>query len=129
MEFHDAQKYLLRSSHDIADIFQKIPGSAIIIRYIKSSYQDDPVRSAIELILVIFFIRYLMAPSYNTHNGNFVELTEEVWFFVSVLNTQLSNLRSWEDNRRLTILLMSGSQSLSLLARRHSRRLNRRSSL
>ncbi|KAH8819576.1 pyridoxal phosphate-dependent transferase [Xylogone sp. PMI_703] len=77
MEFQDAQKYLLRSVHEITDSFQKVPGSAIIIRYIKSSYQDDPVRSAIELILVIFFIRYLLAPSYATHNGNFVELTEE----------------------------------------------------
>ena len=50
----------------------------MLIRYIQSSYQDDPVRSAIELILVIFFIRYLLAPSYATHTGNFVTLTEEV---------------------------------------------------
>jgi serine palmitoyltransferase len=55
-----------------------VPGSAMLIRYIQSSYQDDPVRSAIELILVIFFIRYLLAPSYSTHKSNFVKLTEEV---------------------------------------------------
>jgi 1,3-beta-glucan synthase len=78
MEFQDAQQFVVRSVNEITDRFQKIPGSAMLIRYIQSSYQDDPVRSAIELILVIFFIRYLLAPSYATHKGNFVKLTEEV---------------------------------------------------
>jgi hypothetical protein len=78
MEFHDAQEFVTRSIDEITNRFQKVPGSAMLIRYIQSSYQDDPVRSAIELILVIFFIRYLLAPSYATHTGNFVTLTEEV---------------------------------------------------
>lgn len=78
MEFQDAQKIAVDSFHGINNTFQKIPGSAMLIRYIQSSYQDDPVRSAIELVLVIFFVRYLLAPSYSTHPGNFVKLTEEV---------------------------------------------------
>jgi hypothetical protein len=78
MELQDAQKFVERSMHEITNTFQKVPGSAMLIRYIQSSYQDDPVRSAIELILVIFFVRYLLAPSYATHNNNFVKLTEEV---------------------------------------------------
>lgn len=77
MEFQDAQKFVVRSVNEITNRFQKVPGSAMLIRYIQSSYQDDPVRSAIELILVIFFIRYLLAPSYATRTGNFVKLTEE----------------------------------------------------
>jgi 1,3-beta-glucan synthase len=81
MEFQDAQKFVTRSIHEITNTFQKVPGSAMLIRYIQSSYQDDPVRSAIELILVIFFIRYLLSPSYATHTGNFVTLTEEVGAF------------------------------------------------
>lgn len=56
--------------------FQRIPGSAMLIRYIRSSYQDDPVRSAIELVLVLFFVRYLLKPSYSTHSQNYVTLTE-----------------------------------------------------
>jgi serine palmitoyltransferase len=60
--------------------FQKIPGSAILLRYIRSSYQNDPIRSVIELVLVIFFVRYLMAPSYSTHRQGFVQLSEEVGF-------------------------------------------------
>lgn len=78
MEFQDAQKFVVRSVNEITNRFQKVPGSAMLIRYIQSSYQDDPVRSAIELVLVIFFIRYLLSPSYATHTGNFVKLTEEV---------------------------------------------------
>jgi hypothetical protein len=78
MEFQDAQRFVLDSINEINHTFQKVPGSAMLVRYIQSSYQNDPVRSAIELILVIFFIRYLLAPSYATHSGNFVTLTEDV---------------------------------------------------
>ncbi|KIN00972.1 hypothetical protein OIDMADRAFT_198006 [Oidiodendron maius Zn] len=77
MEFQDAQRFVLDSINEINHTFQKVPGSAMLVRYIQSSYQNDPVRSAIELILVIFFIRYLLAPSYATHSGNFVTLTED----------------------------------------------------
>jgi len=98
MEFQDAQKFVLRSVNEITNTFQKVPGSAMLIRYIQSSYQDDPVRSAIELILVIFFVRYLLAPSYSTHNGNFVKLTEEVRVY-----GLLANLVLIITYRRLTI--------------------------
>jgi len=57
--------------------FQKIPGSAIIIRYIRSSYQDDPIRSLVELFLFIFAVRYLLAPAYSTKKGKNVPLAEE----------------------------------------------------
>lgn len=57
--------------------FQRIPGSAIFIRYIQSSYQNDPVRSAVELFLVIFAVRYLLAPSYSTNRAKHVPLTED----------------------------------------------------
>jgi len=78
MDLQDAQNLILRSINEITNTFQKVPGSAMLIRYVRSSYQNDPVRSAIELILVVFFVRYLLAPSYSTHKQNFVTLTEEV---------------------------------------------------
>ncbi|KFY84221.1 hypothetical protein V500_09470 [Pseudogymnoascus sp. VKM F-4518 (FW-2643)] len=77
MELQDAQKLVLSYMNEAADQFQKVPGSAMLIRYVRSSYQNDPVRSAIELILVVFFVRYLLAPSYSTHRQNFVTLSEE----------------------------------------------------
>lgn len=78
MELQDAQNLVLSYMNEAADQFQKVPGSAMLIRYVRSSYQNDPVRSAIELILVVFFVRYLLAPSYSTHRQNFVTLSEEV---------------------------------------------------
>jgi serine palmitoyltransferase len=63
---------------EAVDAFQKVPGSAVLVRYVRSSYQNDPVRSAIELILFIFFIRYLLAPSYSTSKQNFVKLRDDV---------------------------------------------------
>lgn len=56
--------------------FQRIPGSAIFLRYVKSSYQNDPVRSVLELFLVLFAIRYLLAPKYST-KSNYVSLNED----------------------------------------------------
>jgi hypothetical protein len=78
MDLQDAQNMIQHSIDEITTRFQKVPGSAMLIRYIQSSYQNDPVRSAIELVLVVFFVRYLLAPSYSTHRQNFVTLSEEV---------------------------------------------------
>ncbi|KAI6082794.1 aminotransferase class I and II [Hypoxylon rubiginosum] len=77
MDLHEAQAYLQASLHEMSHAFQKVPGSAVLIRYIQSSYQNDPVRSAIELVLVIFFIRYLLSPSYATHGPNYVKLRDD----------------------------------------------------
>nr|UWK20392.1 sphinganine palmytoil transferase subunit 1 [Trichoderma oligosporum] len=76
MEFDTLQARYGEIAHLISSNFQKLPGSAMLARYIQSSYQNDPVRSAIELVLVLFFIRYLMSPSYSTHKQNFVKLRE-----------------------------------------------------
>ena len=63
--------------HFLAQQFHRLPGSAIFIRYVRSSYQNDPVRSAVELFLVLFAIRYLLAPKYSTKPGKVV-LSEDV---------------------------------------------------
>lgn len=78
MDLDDAQRLLATASTIATAAFQKVPGSAVIVRYVQSSYQNDPIRSAIELVLVIFFIRYLLSPSYSTHKQNFVQLNEDV---------------------------------------------------
>ncbi len=78
MDLHEVQAHLNEWLEEAATTFQKVPGSAVLIRYVRSSYQNDPVRSAIELVLFIFFIRYLLAPSYQTSKQNYVKLTEDV---------------------------------------------------
>ena len=109
MEFQEAQNLVLRSVDEIKNTFEKVPGSAMVVRYIRSSYQDDPFRSAIELILVIFFVRYLLAPRYATHSGNFVKLSEEVgcsrragWNLALTLNRRLTT--SWRNGFRKLLL-------------------------
>jgi hypothetical protein len=64
--------------HQLFLHFQKMPGSAIVLRYVRSSYQNDPVRSAVELFLFLFFIRYLLAPKYSTQNKGYVALSDDV---------------------------------------------------
>lgn len=78
MDLHELQSQLILWLDEASYLFQKIPGSAVLIRYVRSSYQNDPVRSAIELVLVIFFIRYLLSPSYSTSKQNFIKLREDV---------------------------------------------------
>ncbi|KAK3706822.1 serine palmitoyltransferase component [Vermiconidia calcicola] len=60
-----------------ASYFQKIPGSAIVIRYIKNSHQNDPIRSLIELFLFLFALRYLLAPTYSTKKEKNVPLSPQ----------------------------------------------------
>lgn len=77
MDLQETQRLVVEYLHVLADQFQRVPGSAIFLRYVKSSYQDDPVRSAVELFLFLFAVRYLLAPKYST-KPNFVPLSEEV---------------------------------------------------
>lgn len=78
MELHDAGNGLLQILEEVSIYFQKLPGSAIFLRYVKSSYQNDPVRSAVELFLFLFAVRYLLAPKYSTQKQNYVTLSDEV---------------------------------------------------
>lgn len=54
-----------------------VPGSSIVVRYIKSSYQNDPVRSLFEFLMLLFAIRYFLASKYSTTKKNYVKL--EPW--------------------------------------------------
>lgn len=67
---------LSTASHVLA----RIPGSAIFLRYVRSSYQDDPIRSLLELFLLVFAIRTVLQS--RTRGGssgsNFVKLSEKV---------------------------------------------------
>ena len=78
MDLHDTGDWLLPFLGELLVYFQKLPGSAIFLRYVKSSYQNDPVRSAMELFLFLFAVRYLLAPKYSTQKQNYVTLSDEV---------------------------------------------------
>ena len=78
MDLQNAHSWLVDVLNEVSVQFQKVPGSAIFLRYVKSSHQNDPVRSAVELILFLFFVRYLLAPKYSTQKTSYVKLSDEV---------------------------------------------------
>ncbi|KAI0073607.1 serine palmitoyltransferase [Panus rudis PR-1116 ss-1] len=59
--------------------FFKIPGSAVIARYVKSSHQNDPGRTLLELILIIFAIRTLLQSRTRADNSgrHFIKFDEK----------------------------------------------------
>ncbi|KAI5841875.1 pyridoxal phosphate-dependent transferase [Morchella snyderi] len=77
MDIHEAYQLLNSTAGQLSTRFQQVPGSAILLRYIKSSYQNDPVRSVVELGLFLFAVRYLLAPRYSTNKSKAADLTEE----------------------------------------------------
>jgi serine palmitoyltransferase len=60
-----------------ASLARSVPGSDMVTRYVRSSYQNDPVRSVIELSLFIFVIVYLLKRRFSTEGKNKVVLTED----------------------------------------------------
>lgn len=76
MDLQETQRLFSVYLQELANQFHRVPGSAIFVRYVKSSYQNDPVRSAVELFLFLFAVRYLLAPKYSTKPG-IVQLSEE----------------------------------------------------
>lgn len=65
--------------HAAERTFDKVPGSAVIVRYVKSSHQNDPGRTVLELILVIFAIRTLLQSRTRADcsGSKFVKFTEK----------------------------------------------------
>lgn len=84
MDLQDAQSWLNEVLNEVSVQFQKVPGSAIFLRYVKSSYQNDPVRSAVELFLFLFAVRYLLAPKYSTQRKSYVTLSDEVCVYLTL---------------------------------------------
>ena|SRR5271170_1008200 len=68
----------------LSSTLMRIPGSKVAVRYIRSSYQNDPIRSFIELCLVFFVVRYLTKPKYSVDKNQLklsdrVALQDEGW--------------------------------------------------
>ncbi|KAI0922809.1 hypothetical protein AcW1_002628 [Taiwanofungus camphoratus] len=59
--------------------FFKLPGSSVISRYVKSSHQNDPGRTLLEVILILFAIRTLLQSRTRAdHSGkHFIKFDEK----------------------------------------------------
>lgn len=109
MDLQEAQHRLSDILHEVSILFQKLPGSAILLRYIRSSYQNDPVRSAVELFLFLFAVRYLLAPTYSTKRK--VKLTDDVSTLVLSRSQVRICLAHGTDVRKSTSWSKTGHQS------------------
>lgn len=77
----DALLALWASVSDVvSDPLSRIPGSSIVWRYIKASHRNDPLRTLMEIALVIFIVRtYTQSRTKGEASGrNFVKLSEKV---------------------------------------------------
>ena len=73
-------EYLSYSLQTLETGFYKIPGSRVLARYIESSHQNDPGRTLLEVILLIFAIRTLLQSRTRGDNSSkhFIQFTEKV---------------------------------------------------
>ncbi|CAD6933328.1 unnamed protein product [Tilletia laevis] len=71
-----ALAWLSGASHSLSGLFEAVPGSQVLARYVASSYQNDPFRSLLELALLAFAIRTLLASRTRGQGSgsNFVKL-------------------------------------------------------
>ena len=80
----DSVEYMLRSFNNSLSVleaaFFRIPGSAVIARYVRSSHQNDPGRTVLELFLVIFAIWTLLQSRTRADKTqkHFVKFSEKV---------------------------------------------------
>lgn len=58
-----------------------MPFTAFLVKYVKKSYQNDPLRVVFELLLFLFAIKYAVSSVYRP-DTNEVKLTEQVWRFL-----------------------------------------------
>ncbi|KAK9462946.1 pyridoxal phosphate-dependent transferase [Lipomyces oligophaga] len=77
MALHDTLVYINTTVESMSSHFNRIPGSAIVLRYVRSSYQNDPMRSFLELCLLLFALRYFMASKYSVAKKDFIHLSEK----------------------------------------------------
>lgn len=60
--------------------FYKIPGSSVVSRYVRSSHQNDPGRTLLEVILILFAIRTLLQSRTRADSSgkHFIQFEEKV---------------------------------------------------
>lgn len=92
---------VLSSSLSAAEsAFYQIPGSQVVARYVKSSHQNDPGRTVLELILFLFAVRTLLQ-SRTRKDGtgkHFISFNEKVSDARVIITTRMLILaRCWQE--------------------------------
>ncbi|TFY83161.1 hypothetical protein EWM64_g853 [Hericium alpestre] len=71
--------FLSSSLSQLETTFYKVPGSHVVARYVKSSHQNDPGRTLLEIILFLFAVRTLLQSRTRAESpGNhFIQFTDK----------------------------------------------------
>lgn len=104
--------FLATSLSTLESGFNKLPGSAVIQRYVKSSHQDDPGRTILELLLLIFAIRTLLQSRTRADRTgkHFIQFNDKVHSVWPLRPCPLTNTNVF---RKLKNWLMNGFRNLS----------------
>lgn len=65
-------KYVL----NYLNMLDRVPGGPIILRYIKSSYRNDPIRSLFELFLILFATHYFFSAKKKENKSDLLTLSK-----------------------------------------------------
>ena len=67
--------------------FFKIPGSHVVARYVRSSHQNDPGRTVLEILLFIFAVRTLLQSRTRSDHAakHFIKFDERVSWLPHIL--------------------------------------------
>ncbi|SAM08704.1 hypothetical protein [Absidia glauca] len=72
----DQAIFINSTINNLYEFILSIPGSHMVLNYIKTSYHHDPFRIALELFLVFFALKYMFSKKYKPHD-NAVKLTRK----------------------------------------------------
>ncbi|KAJ1988192.1 serine palmitoyltransferase component [Dimargaris cristalligena] len=97
----------------IIDTASLLPGSKIVIRYIKNSYQNDPFRIALEVFLLLFVVWYLLEKRYRIDHHEIPLNKQEVDELIDdwVPETLVPELTAWEQEELARAPVLSSGQS------------------
>ncbi|KAJ1977608.1 serine palmitoyltransferase component [Dimargaris xerosporica] len=90
-----------------------IPGSPIVLRYIKNSYQNDPFRVVLEVFLLLFVVWYLLEKRYRIDHHEIQLTKQEVDELVDDWQPEplVPELSAWEKQELEQAPLLSSGQS------------------
>ena len=76
----DSLSGLLSQRHPLLEGIGRLPGSGVVWRYIKSSHQNDPARTLLELLLFLFVVyTWRQGRTRGDKNGkNFIKFSQKV---------------------------------------------------
>ncbi|KAH7883087.1 serine palmitoyltransferase [Phlebopus sp. FC_14] len=105
--------FLAYSLSQLESTFYKVPGSAVVARYVKSSHQNDPGRTLLELILIVFAIRTLLQSRTrgDKQGKTFIQFSEkEIDELVDewTPDALVQPLSEWEQRDLYSVSIISG---------------------